>query len=153
MICTCYCIYFYAYNSLQIYSSHIRSKYGHDVVECTCFQTRTDLTSQHAVVKSFRPRYSRRFAKPYAPVSSTKYPVYVSHRLTRCSDEQVKRQTLAPLSNIAPRRLNLLRLNLSSGAIIASVTQSPSKSLDQNGQSDSYIHTTFMRGGIIRFAL
>ncbi|KAF8640119.1 hypothetical protein AX17_001355 [Amanita inopinata Kibby_2008] len=78
---------------------------------------------------------------------STHYPVYATHRSG--SSEDVKKHILEPLVDVDPRRLGLLRLDLTSEHSIAAAADTLTESLQKQHHGESYMHTAFFTGGIL----
>lgn len=79
---------------------------------------------------------------------TTNLPVYASHR-REASDDEISRLVFEPadMKCIDPKRLSLLRLNLTSETSIKRAADTLAQAL--KSKPDSYIHTAFITGGIL----
>lgn len=80
-------------------------------------------------------------------LKTTNLPVYATHRSQ--SAESMRDHILSPLKDIDPKRLNLLRLDLTSESSISAAADSLSESFHKDSQSSSFIHTAFFTGGVL----
>ncbi|TFK76157.1 NAD(P)-binding protein [Pluteus cervinus] len=79
---------------------------------------------------------------------TTNLPVYASHRLAG-NPKDIKEHILAPLKDVNPERLRLLNIELTSEDSIATAAESLAKSLKDESDDLSYIHTAFITGGVL----
>ncbi|KAF9485411.1 C factor cell-cell signaling protein [Pholiota conissans] len=82
-------------------------------------------------------------------LATTSLPVYASHRTT-LSDNEISKHILKNLgTNIDPKRLNLLKLDLTSEDSIKAAADALGENLAQKGLLNPYLHTAFITGGIL----
>lgn len=74
---------------------------------------------------------------------TTKLPVFATHRSKAASE--VHKEILSPLSDVDPKRLTLLPLDLTDEPSI----QSAASALAEKLPEDSYLHTGFFTGGVL----
>ncbi|KAF6742629.1 C factor cell-cell signaling protein [Ephemerocybe angulata] len=80
---------------------------------------------------------------------TTTLPVYTSHR-TEKSDESLKKHVLEPLKDVDPKRLRLLKIDLTSEETISNAARALQESLAQHGdEKKSFIQTAFITGGVL----
>ncbi|PPQ63970.1 hypothetical protein CVT24_009093 [Panaeolus cyanescens] len=81
-------------------------------------------------------------------LATTNFPVFATHR-TQESNERIKHLVMEPLRDVDPKRLNMLRLDLTSENSIASAAVSLQERLDEMHMRDAFIHTAFITGGML----
>ncbi|KAF9057299.1 C factor cell-cell signaling protein [Panaeolus papilionaceus] len=82
-------------------------------------------------------------------LATTNYPVFATHR-NQESNERVRQLVLEPLNkDVDPKRLQMLRLDLTSEDSIALSAVSLQERLDTLNMRDAFIHTAFITGGML----
>lgn len=79
---------------------------------------------------------------------TTSLPVYATYRSGE--EDKITEQILKPLKDMHEDRLNLLHLDLTCENTIETASQTLARLLKESGNSDPYMHTAFLSGGILR---